>query len=114
MTPEDIARAIVYSIVALPALLFVLLYVFLLPRLRVTAETLHLIAFTAVVGYIAVDFGAAAAFHWWGFSLPRFLAVMTFVSILLWQRFYLLTKHGLKPRLRAARASRNQVEQPVD
>lgn len=90
MTPTDIARAIVYSAVALPAFIFVALYLFHLRRLRKTAAGLHLLAFTAVVGYISVDFGAALVLGWWDYSAIRFLVAMSVVAVLVWHRVYLL------------------------
>jgi hypothetical protein len=118
MSPENIARVIVYGAVAMPALLFVALYLLHLPWLRKTTEGIHLLLFTATIGFIAVDFGAALAAGWWDFSLGRFLVAMSIISTMLWQRLYLLLKLLVIPRWRRRRAARRghreTVAQQVD
>lgn len=110
MSGEDVARVIVYSAVALPAILFVLAYGLILPRIKITTETIHLIAFTGVIAYIAIDFLVAIVLNWWDFSLARFLTVLSFAAILLWQRVYLLVRHNVVPILR----HRHEARQAVD
>jgi len=114
MDAENLARIVVYSSLVLPCLLFVAIYVWLLPRLRARTESYHVLAFTSVVGYIAADFLMGVALNWWEFSVGRFLGVLGIASLLLWQRLFLLVRYNVMPRVRRRREMRNRVSQPVD
>lgn len=111
MTPTDIARLTVYGSMILPSLAFVAIYLWLLPSLRARTESYHILAFTFVVGYVAVDFLMGITLGWWEFSLIRFLIVLGLMSLLLWQRAYLLIRYNVVPRVRKRRAKKKAAQQ---
>ena len=113
MGSSEVLRTIIYGNIFLPALLFTAMYVAVLWGLRKSIEMIHLLIFTATMGFLAFDVWGAIVAGWWDYSGPRFLFAMTVLGVLIWQRVVLLAHRVVLPRLRRRRERRRAASGPL-
>lgn len=118
MQAEDVLRAVIYLFVALPATMFVLLYLTHLAFIRKTVEAWHMMIFTGVIAFLCWDLLGYTVLSLWDFSVYRFLASFAVAGIMLWQRVYLLLKYMVLPvnrkRARRRAETKKRALQQVD
>lgn len=102
MTIRDIGTLVI-AFAAVPAVLFVTVYLRFLPRLKRTRETWHLLTFTAVVAVILVEELLRRVLGTWPWHHAFIALAVLAAGILLWQRLFILWRY--RPRRRTGPTS---------